>query len=169
MDNKRALSPTACTHEQLTKRLRIPSRAPVKMPRRGCIHCGSDQHNWVQCIAICNHCRQVHIGKRCPSLTVEDYTPGGFQVHQFSASAITYRSQGHTTATRCPVDVTSLPALPTHSGIHVPIAGIGTHATSASEAITATRVFENGSIVSSAHFNSDRVVMITTTPAFKGP
>ena len=169
MDNKRPLSPTACTHEQLTKRLRVPSKAPFKIPHRGCIHCGSDQHNWVQCIAICNHCRQVHACKRCPSLTVEDYTPGEFQVRQFSTSAIIYRSQGHTTATCCPVDLTSPPALPAHSGIHVPTTGIGTHATRTPEAITATSVFENGSIVPSAHFNSDRVAMIMTTPALKGP
>lgn len=68
---KRPLSPAAAaSSSQESKRFRAEG------PAADCFHCGCSSHRWTACMNECLHCGQRHMGARCPSLLVENYTPG---------------------------------------------------------------------------------------------
>lgn len=92
--NRAQSEDTACTHEQLLKRLKAPkafaasmtsSSTPIATSRVGtsnggqhCLHCKSAAHTWGQCKAVCLQCTSHHPCRRCPELPVSSYLPGGF-------------------------------------------------------------------------------------------
>ena len=80
MERKRAISPSARTYDQLTKRLRVSNTQSA--PPRKCLHCGSVTHDWVHCDKQCTHCGVGHPRRRCSRLGVAFYTPGGFSIVQ---------------------------------------------------------------------------------------
>ena len=86
METKRPLSPSAFdANNEVVKRVRVANSSLE--PYRGCIHCGSALHLWVQCTRECTHCRSTHCGKRCLRLDVAAYCPGGFRLRATSSSS----------------------------------------------------------------------------------
>ena len=85
MNNKRGLSSTGDSHDQTTKPSRKNNNTAHLTPFERCLYCGGMAHSWVDCTNVCAHCNTFHPRKRCPHLSVDYYTPGGFRITDTSS------------------------------------------------------------------------------------